>query len=53
MPGFSEMAIILFVVILLFGAKRLPALGKAIGESIGIFRKSLKDPKVRDVEEMK
>ena len=43
MPGPLEVAIILFVVLLLFGAKRLPEIGKALGEGIREFKKSLKD----------
>ena len=35
--------IILVVVLLLFGATRLPALSKSVGQSIKTFRKELKD----------
>lgn len=34
--------IILVVVLLLFGATRLPALAKSIGQSMKVFRKELK-----------
>jgi sec-independent protein translocase protein TatA len=43
MPGMWELIIIFGVVFLLFGAKKLPALGGAIGESIKNFKKGVKD----------
>lgn len=43
MPGMWELLIIFGVVFLLFGAKKLPALGGAIGESIKNFKKGVKD----------
>lgn len=43
MPGTMEMLIIAGVVILLFGAKKLPALGGAVGESIKNFKKGVKE----------
>lgn len=36
--------LILLLVILLFGAKRLPSLGTALGKSLRAFTKSLKGP---------
>ena len=35
--------IVLVVVLLLFGATRLPALSKSLGQSIKTFRKEIKD----------
>lgn len=52
MIGMTEMLVILAVVFLLFGAKRLPGLGKALGESMSNFKKALKDGNTRDVEEI-
>ena len=43
MPGGLEWVVILAVVFLLFGAKKLPELGGAIGESIRNFKKGLKE----------
>lgn len=43
MPGGSELLIILFVLILLFGAKKLPELAKGIGRSMGEFKKAKQD----------
>jgi sec-independent protein translocase protein TatA len=41
--GTWEWVIILAVVVLLFGGKKLPQLGGAIGESIKNFKKGIKD----------
>lgn len=41
MPGPLELTLILFVVLLLFGAKRLPEIAKGLGESIREFKKSI------------
>ena len=51
--GFPELLIILLVCLLLFGANRLPEIGKSLGEGIREFKKSLKDgqddrPKTKD-----
>jgi len=42
-PSITELMIIFGVVFLLFGAKKLPELGGAIGESIKNFKKGIKD----------
>lgn len=41
--GFSELMIILLVVLLVFGAKRLPEIGSSIGKGIREFKRSLSD----------
>lgn len=41
--GFTEILIILLVVLLLFGAKRLPEVGSSIGKGIREFKRSLSD----------
>lgn len=38
-PGGPEMLLILLVAVLLFGANKIPELARAVGESIGEFRK--------------
>ena len=41
--GFTEIMVILLVVLLLFGAKRLPEVGSSIGKGIREFKRSMKD----------
>jgi sec-independent protein translocase protein TatA len=41
--GFTEIALILVVVLLLFGAKRLPEVGASFGKGIREFKRSLSD----------
>ena len=40
--GVPELVIILIIVFFLFGAKRLPEMGKGIGDGIKNFKKSMK-----------
>lgn len=40
MPGMGELLIILVIVLLIFGAGKLPAIGDALGRSIKNFRRS-------------
>jgi sec-independent protein translocase protein TatA len=41
--GFMEILMILVVVLLLFGAKRLPEIGASMGKGIREFKKSISD----------
>ena len=48
--GLPELVVLLIIVFFLFGAKRLPEMGKGIGEGIKNFKRSIKgddgeDPK--------
>ncbi|MCX5781151.1 MAG: twin-arginine translocase TatA/TatE family subunit [Elusimicrobia bacterium] len=38
--GFQEIALLLLLALLLFGASKLPAVGKALGQSIREFKKA-------------
>ena len=40
--GFGEILLILLVVLLLFGAKRLPEIGRAMGDAWHEFNKAMK-----------
>ncbi len=48
--GIPELLLILGIIVILFGATRLPQLGKGLGEGIRNFRDGLKsdDPKQLD-----
>jgi sec-independent protein translocase protein TatA len=39
--GLPEMLLILLIVVIIFGARRLPELGKSLGEGIKNFKKSV------------
>jgi sec-independent protein translocase protein TatA len=41
--GFSEIMLILVVVLLVFGAKRLPEIGSSMGKGIREFKKSMRE----------
>ncbi|HOP26704.1 MAG TPA: twin-arginine translocase TatA/TatE family subunit [Candidatus Sabulitectum sp.] len=41
--GTAELIIILVVLLLLFGAKRIPEIARSIGRSLTQFKKGLKD----------
>ncbi len=40
--GIGELMVILAILLLVFGANRLPKLGKALGEGLSDFTKALK-----------
>jgi sec-independent protein translocase protein TatA len=46
--GLPEMLIILAIVILIFGANRLPELGRGIGAGIRNFKSGIKDDDKKD-----
>ena len=50
MPGPLELLVILLVVLLLFGGKRLPEFGRALGEGIKEFRKAIQGKTDSDEE---
>ncbi len=41
--GIQELLIIFFICLLVFGANRLPEIGRSLGKTINEFKKSLKD----------
>lgn len=53
MPGGIELAVIVGVVILLFGGKKIPELAKGLGKGIKDFKSAVKDDdeKVADAKE--
>ena len=46
--GFSEILLILVVALLLFGANRLPEIGRALGSAIREFKNALNGPLDKD-----
>lgn len=49
--GWQEILLILLVVILLFGAKRIPEIAKGLGKGISEFKKAARDVKDNIEEE--
>jgi len=47
--GLPELLIVLVIVVLLFGAGKLPQIGAGIGEGIRNFKKSMKEKNEVDV----
>ena len=43
MPGGWELVVIIFIVLLFFGAQRIPGLARSIGRGIREFREGAKD----------
>ena len=41
--GFTEIAILVLILVLFFGAKRIPEIGASIGKGIKEFKRGLKD----------
>jgi sec-independent protein translocase protein TatA len=51
--GVTELVIILVIVIVLFGASRLPQIGRGLGEGISNFKKSMRSGQTKTEEEQK
>jgi sec-independent protein translocase protein TatA len=49
--GWPHLLVILAIVLLLFGAPKLPGLAKSIGQSMRIFRKEVKTMKDESTED--
>ncbi len=47
--GIGELLVILVIVLIIFGAGRLPEIGEGLGRSIRNFRKEMKTPDEIDV----
>lgn len=50
LPGSTELIIILVIILLLFGAKKLPEMARSIGKSSGEFKKGLSEGSQDDVK---
>ncbi len=51
--GIQELLVILLICLLIFGAGKLPEIGKALGNTIKEFKKSLKGSDSDDQEDSK
>jgi sec-independent protein translocase protein TatA len=47
--GMQELVVILIIILVLFGAARLPEIGKGIGQAIRNFKKATSEPDEIDV----
>lgn len=51
--GFGEIIVVLLVVLLLFGAKRLPEIGRSLGHAAREFKKALSGDSQKEESEDK
>jgi sec-independent protein translocase protein TatA len=49
--GIQELLIILLICLLIFGANKLPEIGRAFGKTINSFKKALKEEAVQETDE--
>jgi len=47
-PNITEWLVVLFIVLILFGAGKVPKLAEDLGKSVNAFRKGLKDGAAKD-----
>jgi sec-independent protein translocase protein TatA len=47
--GSSELMIILVLVLIVFGAGKLPEIGSALGKGLSSFKKAVEDPEEIDI----
>jgi len=43
-PGIWELVVIVILVIVVFGGRKLPELGKGLGQGLANFRRAMRDP---------
>ena len=51
--GMPELLVILLIALLIFGASRLPQIGRALGKTVNELKKGLKEGSEEDKEEKK
>jgi len=51
--GMPELIIILVIIVIIFGAGKLPEIGSGIGKGIKNFKKATKDEEKEQIEEKK
>lgn len=50
--GTTELLVVLAIVLIIFGPKALPKLGRSLGKTLGSFRKGMNDDEDDDEEEV-
>ena len=50
MPSMPELLVILAIVVLLFGAKKIPELAKGLGSGIKNFKKAMKEDEEEEIK---
>ncbi|MFA6055982.1 MAG: twin-arginine translocase TatA/TatE family subunit [Thermodesulfovibrionales bacterium] len=50
MIGTQDLIIVAVIVVVLFGARKLPELGKGLGQTIRDFKKAMNEPDTIDVK---
>ena len=48
--GFTELILILMIVLIIFGAGKLPQLGEGVGKAIKGFKKSVQEAEAYDLD---
>lgn len=48
LPGGTEVVLIIFVIILLFGARKLPELARSLGKSLSEFKKGQREGSITE-----
>ncbi|HOP51084.1 MAG TPA: twin-arginine translocase TatA/TatE family subunit [Ignavibacteriales bacterium] len=51
--GFTEILLILLIIIILFGPKKIPELAQSLGKGIREFKKAIEDAKDNVIEDKK
>ena len=51
LPGGTELLVILLIVIILFGAKKIPDLAKGLGTGIKEFKKATKEEDKKEIKD--
>lgn len=49
--GISELLLLIFLVLLLFGARRIPEIGASLGKALKEFRKANRETEASDTEQ--
>ncbi len=53
MPSMPELLVILAIVVLLFGAKKIPELAKGLGSGIKNFKKAMREDEEEEIAQTK